>query len=334
MIERMKVSISDLTRIMTAALKSAGYAADDIPFIIDMYLGGELRGHTSHGLASFPGFLAKVANPAARPEVVLETSAFFMIDAKSGPGVLIGKRAADEAMSRAEKGVIGFSMIKNMDSWLRPGAIAGYVADHGYLAIVVNSGGGAAIAPPGGFDPVAGTNPIAYAIPTAEGPLVVDMATSKRAWGQVRLANKYGTYLPSDTYYDNEGNVTLDPKRAHSVMSFGDYKGFSLALLFEIMCGSLVGMPMMVTSTGGNKFGQIMPGRGAFIFVIDPEQTTGLDVFQQANSDYLDKIKATRSQAGQEIRIPGVAAAERHAANMAAGFIDIPEELWQEITAL
>ena len=35
---------------MTVVLKTKGYKQEDIPFIIDMYLGGELRGHTSHGL--------------------------------------------------------------------------------------------------------------------------------------------------------------------------------------------------------------------------------------------------------------------------------------------
>ena len=78
-----------------------------------------------------------------------------------------------------------------MDSWLRPGAIAEYIADQGYLAVVTNSGGGTAVAPPGGFDPVLGTNPIAYGIPTTDGSLVVDMATAKLAWAA--LASQIST---------------------------------------------------------------------------------------------------------------------------------------------
>lgn len=330
----MQIEISEITAKMKAVLKAKGYADTDIPFLIDMYLGGELRGHTSHGLASFPGFVKGQSTAAEQPQVVKSTDAFFMLDAKGSNGTLLGKRGADEAITRARKQVIGFSMIKHMDSWLRPGAIAQYIAEQGFLAIVVNSGGGAAIAPPGGFDPVAGTNPIAYAIPTQDGPLVVDMATSKRAWGQVRLANKYGTDLPQDTFYDSEGNVTLDPKEAWSVMSFGEYKGFSLALLFEIMCGSLIGMDMMVESTSGNEFGQKMPERGAFILVVDPRQTTGLDNFKKANSEYIQKIKATRPRKNEQIRIPGEQAGHEQAAKLKEGILDVPDELWKEIKNL
>lgn len=193
----------------------------------------------------------------------------------------------------------------------------------------MNSGGGAAIALPGGFDPVSGTNPIAYGLPTNDGALVVDMATSKRAWGQVRLANKYGTDLPADTFYDNTGNIAVDPKDAWSVMPFGEYKGFSLALLVEIMCGSLVGMDMLVQSNAGNSFGQKMPERGAFIMVIDPDQTIGLDAFKAANSQYIQKIKATHALKGESIRIPGDRAGAEQVRKLAEDQVDIPEELWK-----
>jgi L-2-hydroxycarboxylate dehydrogenase (NAD+) len=260
-----------------------------------------------------------------------------MIDAKSNPGALVGKRAADEAIKRAKKDVAGIAMIKNMDSWLRPGAIAQYIADQGYFALVMNDGGGTSIAPPGGYDPVLATNPIAYGLPTAEAPLVVDMATSKRAWGQVRLANKYGTDLPADTFYDDQGNVTLDPKVAHSVMPAGEYKGFALALMVEVLCGSLVGMDTMMldTKNAGSSFGTKLADRGGFILVIDPGQTSDdAATFKHANSDLMERIKATRALPNQEIRIPGEKASIEHAAKVKAGSIDIPDELWEEISKL
>lgn len=329
----MQVSISDLKTKMHDVLGGKGYAEADIPLLIDMYLGGELRGHTSHGLASFPGF-AKAERVSVKPEIIKDTPACFYVDAKSGNGALIGKRAADEAVARARQNVTGTAIIKNMDSWLRPGAIAQYVADQGYVAIVCNSGGGAAVAPSGGYEAVTGTNPLAYGIPTTEGSLIVDMATSKRAWGQVRLANKYDTDLPEDTFYDSEGNITLDPKKANSVKSFGGYKGFSLALLIEVLCGALVGMDMLVQSDAGNKFGQKMPDRGAFILVIDPEQTIGLEAFKQATAAYLEQIRQSKPLPGQHVRIPGDEAGQKQAQHLREGYIEIPDELWEEIRSL
>lgn len=320
---------------MEGVLRTQGYSAEDIPFVINMYLGGELRGHTSHGLASFPSFAAKKYKVAEPPVVHKETASLFMIDAKLGPGVVVGRRAADEAMKRAKQEVSGTALIKNMDSWLRPGAVAEYIADKGFLTIVVNNGGEAAVAPPRGYDPVTGTNPIAYGIPTDNGALVVDMATSKRAKGQIRLANKYGTDLPADSFYDHQGNVTIDPKDAYSIMPFGEYKGFALALLVEIMCGSMLGMPMMLEADpSNNAFGGKTPARGALIFVIDPSQTTDSAQFLKDNSDYVQRIKATRVRKGEQIRIPGEQATQQQTNKQKADSIEIPDELWDEIQGL
>jgi LDH2 family malate/lactate/ureidoglycolate dehydrogenase len=170
---------------MTLALKKQGHTDENIPFIINMYLGGELRGHTSHGLSSFAAFAKEQVTDTTAPEVVKDTHALFVIDAKSNSGNIVGKRAADEAIKRAKQEGIGIAIVKSMDSWLRPGAVAEYIGDQGFVAIVMNNGRGVAVAPPGGYDPVAGTNPIAYAIPTNDGTLVVTPtarpATRRRA---------------------------------------------------------------------------------------------------------------------------------------------------------
>jgi L-2-hydroxycarboxylate dehydrogenase (NAD+) len=221
-----------------------------------------------------------------------------------------------------------------MDSWLRPGAIAEYIAKQGYLAIVMNSGGGTSVAPPGGFDPTLGTNPIAYAIPTTGDPLVVDMATAQHAWGQVRLANKYGTELPPDAFYDDAGNTTRDPKKAYSVKSFGEYKGFALALLVEVLCGSLVGVDMMIESTSGSTFAGKLPQRGAVIMAFDPAAMVDPELFKQQNTELLNNIQNSQPLAGQQIRIPGMHANDLQAERSAVGTIDIPAELWEEIKAL
>jgi len=331
----MKIPVSEITDKMTAVLKAKGYVDDDIPFIVNMYLGGELRGHTSHGLASFPGFANDDFSDCAKPEVVKETHSVFLLDAKSRSGNVVGRWAADEAVKRARAEVAGISIIKNMDSWLRPGAIAEYIADQGLVALVVNSGGGASIAPPGGYDAVVGTNPIAYGIPTDEGSLVVDMATAKRAWGQVRLANKYGTKLPQDSFYDKSGNVTLDPKEAWSVMPFGDYKGFSLALFIEMMCGAFIGMPMMIDSKNtGSQYGARLLDRGGIIVAFDPAQIGSLEDLKAANSDLIRRIKATHARGGETIRIPGEEATRLHALRIQDGSLEIPDELWAEIKEL
>jgi delta1-piperideine-2-carboxylate reductase len=329
----MQVTIVALKSLMHDVLIAKGYDDEEITFITDMYLGGELQDHVSHGLAKFPAFTKK-QKPVAKPKIIKNTTACYYVDAKFGSGILIGKQAADEAITRAKRQMTGTALIKNMDSWLRPGGIAQYIADQGFVAITCNGGGIATVAPPGGYDPVTSTNPLAYGIPTSEGALVVDMATAKRAWGEVLLANAYDTDLPADTYYDRDGNETRDPKQATSAKSFGEYKGFSIGLLIEILCGALVGMDMGIRQDLDRSFGQTLPARGAFILVIDPEQTVGLQSFAQRTSAYIDLIRRSNPLPGRQVRIPGDAAGQKQTKRLAEGTIDIPNKLWGQLQAL
>ncbi|MCL2037389.1 Ldh family oxidoreductase [Candidatus Saccharibacteria bacterium] len=330
----MKVKVSEITNLMEQVLRRAKYNDDQIPFIIDMYLGGEMRGHVTHGLANFGSFLKHDYSKLPKPEVIAATEACYFIDAKSNPGVLIGQSIADEAIKRARKQIVGFALVKNLDSWLRPGAIAEYIANQGFIAYVVNSGGGSVVAPPGGFDRATGTNPIAYGLPTGDGALVVDIATSKRAWGTVRLANKFDTELPENSFYDSSGQITTNPKEAYSVLPFGDHKGFSLAFFNEIMAGALLGMPMMILSDTGSHFGDKFSDRGAYILVVDPEKTVGLDNFKLQVDSYINKIENTRPLDGQTIRIPGRQAMKKVTDAVENDEMEIPDELWSELQQL
>ncbi len=329
----MQVSIPELKAKMTSILTKKGYAKDDIPFIINVYLGGELRGHTSHGLTSFAAFVQGELEAHDEPVVLKDTHALLALDAKGASGNVIGKHAADEAIKRAKAEGVGTVLIKDMDSWLRPGAVAEYIAEQGYLAVVINSAG-SSVAPPGGFDPILGTNPIAYGIPTTGEPLVVDMATSQHAWGEVRLANKYGTPLPPDAFYDEQGNITRDGKKAYSVKAFGGYKGFALGMLVAVMSGSMTGVPMMIKNTGKNAFGGKTPLRGATVIVLDPANMVDPDEFKKQNSKLLASIQNSQALPGEKIRIPGVEASRRKAVNEASGTMEISNELWKEIESL
>ncbi len=93
-------------------------------------------------------------------------------------------------------------------------------------------------------------------------------------------------------------------------------------------------MPMMVQSTAKNSFAGQHPNTNAMIVAIDPAQTTGLEEFQKANSEFMVKIKATRARKGEKIRIPGEQAVNEKDGKLKSGLVDIPQELWQEIKSL
>jgi LDH2 family malate/lactate/ureidoglycolate dehydrogenase len=69
------------------------------------------------------------------------------------------------------------------------------IAKHGLVAIHTASSS-PLVAPPGGIRPVLGTNPIAIAVPSSRGPIVLDMGTSAYMMTEVMLRERLGELLP------------------------------------------------------------------------------------------------------------------------------------------
>lgn len=330
----MKVKIVQIRKTLEGVLVKRGLTAKDAKIVADEYLEGELEGKYSHGLLGFPALLERLSvSKFSQPKILEKTPSLIYVDAQKNLGGIIGRQMADAAIKMAEKQGVALVLIRNMLTWLRPGNIAQYIAQKNFIGLVVNNGGVPMVAPPAGFDPIIGTNPIGIGIPTSKEPILVDMATSKRAWGIVREAKTQGKNLPSETFYGKEGNFTIKPEGAYSVVPAGDYKGFALGLMIEILTGSLVNMPMGLRKLDKGDY-RTLP-RGAMILVINPQKSTLLAEFKSANSSLIKQIKASHKLKDvKEILVPGERATKTKLTNIKKGYLEIDEELWQQITSL
>jgi LDH2 family malate/lactate/ureidoglycolate dehydrogenase len=151
------------------------------------------------------------------------------------------------------------------------------------------------VAPPGGLKAVLGTNPIAIAVPSSRGPIVLDMGTSAFMMTEVMLRERLGEPLPEGVAIGPDGAPTRDAALARrgALLPFGDYKGFGLALMIQAF-GVLAGSDLAQESDDG------------YLFVaFRPDLAGPADVFNARMTELIDRIKATPRQAGlDEIRIP------------------------------
>ena len=254
------------------------------------------------------------------------------VNANLNFGSVLGNKLADQTMKMADKQGIGMALISNMSSWLKPATVARHIADKGYVAFVINNGGKPAIAPAGDYTSIFGTNPIGIGIPTSDDPVVIDMATSVRAWGEVRIAKAAGRKTPNNAYLDSKGQVTRDPDKVQAALPFGDYKGSSLAMFVEIMTGSLVNMPMGSEVLKGNY--RTIP-RGAMILTINPRLTVGLSKFKKVNSKLTKEIKHSKKRKVVEVvLLPGERSNKRRKENLKKGYLDVRPELWEILKSL
>lgn len=327
----MRIKINKIRKICENILIKHGIPVSDARIITDEYIDGELCGKLSHGLQAFPSIIKRLPIKN-RFQVEKETESMVLIDAHGYFGQVIAKKAIEIICRKAKKQGVAIGAIKNMVTFLRPAIPARMIEGKGMIGIVFNNGGLQAIAPTGGIDPIFGTNPIGVGIPTDNEPINFDMATSKRAWGEVRVAKTLGKDLPKDTFLNKQGDFTQDPNQAYSVVPEGDYKGYALALLIEILTGSLVDMP---TGLKPKKKEYRTTLRGAVLIAIDPSKFTSFNKFKKINSKLINDIKKSRKAKGiEEIRIPGELSQRKRSVNLKNGYFDIDERIINKIKEL
>ena len=186
----------------------------------------------------------------------------------------------------------------------------------------------AAIAPWGGATAVFGTNPIAFACPlTGRPPLVVDLALSKVARGNILAAKQKGEQIPPGWALDANGKPTTDPDAAlaGTMLPLGDAKGTPLALMVELLAAGLTGANFADEASSFLDDKGPPPGTGQLIIAFDPA------AFGGSAAHVATLIGAIETQPGT--RLPGSRRlASRHEA--AAEGIAVGDALIAEIEAL
>ena len=158
----------------------------------------------------------------------------------------------------------------------------------------------AAIAPWGGAKAVFGTNPIAFACPLPDRePLVVDLALSKVARGNILAAKQKGEKIPRGWALDAQGEPTTDPDAAlaGTMLPLGDAKGTPLILMVELLAAGLTGANFAAEASSFLDDKGPPPGTGQLIIAFDPA------VFGGSAEHRARLITSIEAQAGT--RLPG-----------------------------
>ena len=169
---------------------------------------------------------------------------------------------------------------------------------------------------------------------------MLDFATSLVAEGKVNVASRGGKPLPPDSLIGPDGALSGDPALlygpltpegprnaalgAGAIRAFGEHKGSGLALLCELLGGSLTGNG----ATGpGRKF-----ANGMFSLYVDPKQVDPSHVFDADMTRYLDWFRQARTLPGEAILTPGEPERIARAKRSARG-VPLPSEAWASILA-
>jgi ureidoglycolate dehydrogenase (NAD+) len=166
----------------------------------------------------------------------------------------------------------------------------------------------AVVAPFGGVGPLHGTNPIAYAVPSDTAPpIVLDIATSAAAHGQIYKALRREQPIPLGWALDAEGRPTTDPQAAMGgvLLPFGGHKGYGIGMLVDLLTGALAG------STIGLGVRQQDPdrlagGQAFFMLAINVAFFTEAATYRAKVDELVAQAKSIKPAEGfQEVLLPG-----------------------------
>lgn len=237
----------------------------------------EADGLKGHGLSRLPSYAAQAKAGKVNGFAVARTSrprpALVAVDAAYGfayPALELAEQALFEA---ARDCGVAAAAIHRSHHCGATGHPVERLAERG-LAALMFANTPAAIAPWGGARGLFGTNPVAFACPLAgRTPLVVDLALSKVARGNILAAQQKGEAIPEGWALDAEGRPTTDPDAAlgGTMLPAGDAKGTALALMVELLAAGLTGANFAAEASSFLDAEGPPPGTGQLIVAFDPE---------------------------------------------------------------
>ena len=179
----------------------------------------------------------------------------------------------------------------------------------------------AAVAPLWGRERRLGTNPIAVAFPgDKEPPVVIDLATSTVALGEIEIANRRNRDIPAVWAIDKNGSSTVTPTDVLTGGSIrplgydrsrGGHKGYCLSSMVDILSGVLSG------AAWGPYTPPFEPGRtdpvrivgegiGHFFGALRIDGFADLNTFRKEVDYWIKTFRETRSASGVvKVSIPG-----------------------------
>ncbi len=275
-------------------------------------------GRRTHGLAMLPLYVAQLKNGQmlgdGQPQVLRDGPVCSVWDGAYLPGLWLVEKAIKTLAAQAQQFGMAAIAIRRSHHIGCLAALAQRATEIGMVAQIYSSDpAGKRVAPFGGKQALFTPNPMAFAYPGKEHPVLVDICASVTSTSTTRQKFADGEQFEHAWLLDAQGQPTRDPavlehqQPAGSIQLLGGqeagHKGFGLALMIEALSQGLSGHGRLDAPKqwGGNVFVQL----------IDPQAFAGAQAFLE-QTDFL--AKQCRSNPAidpeQPVRLPGDQAAQ------------------------
>ena len=291
----------------------------------------------SHGVNRFPRVVEYIdkgyIDVKAKPTKTDGMGAFERWNGNLGLGNVNAKLSMDRAIALAREHGIGCVALANTNHWLRGGSYGWQAADAGCVGICWTN------TQPnmpawGARDRRIGNNPFIMAVPRKEGHVVVDIAMAQFSYGQMENKALRGELLPVPGGYDEQGNLSCDPKeiaKTWRVLPIGYWKGSALSIVLDLVATVLSG-GRSVSAIG--KMTSDEYSLSQMFIAMDATQIAGEDYLAAAVNEMLDNLHgSTRVDLAKPVLYPGENSLAIRNSNLANG-IPVDDGVWAKIQSL
>lgn len=318
---RPYVSWDLMNAFMIDVFKAYGVPEEDAKICADVLLESDRRGIESHGCNRFkPIYLDRIVNgtllPKTEIEILKETPTTVVMDAHNGMGMVASHKMMEMLIEKAKKYGMAGGTICNSTHY----GIAGYwttMAEKAGMIGITGTNARPSVAPTWGVEPMMGTNPLTFTMPTDEEfSFNFDCATSTIQNGKIEFYARSGKPTPAGLVVTKDGDTMTESAQILKDMragkcallplgglgeETGGFKGYGFTTIVEILSSALAGGPFMKELSGKDENGNnTMYRLGHFFFVINPEFFMGLDTFKKTAGDICRGLRASEKAPGAE----------------------------------
>jgi LDH2 family malate/lactate/ureidoglycolate dehydrogenase len=307
------VESATLSQFATAALRAVGLSEEDASTTAWALVEANLEGLDTHGVSRLALYVRRVKAglAAARPSMRWRhpAPAVAHLDAANALGPVAAVAALDEAVRLAKMQGVGMVAVAHTNHAAAFSVYTERAARQGCLAMMAGNTP-PAVPPWGGKSAFLGTNPLAFTVPGPapdDPPVVVDMATSVVARGNIIMAARQQQPIPEGWAIDAEGRPTTDAQAAlaGAVLPMAGAKGYALGLMIEILSSTLSGAAWGPQVRSPYKDWHAPTNSGLWCLAVDLAPLVPQDEYNNRLGGLLDALRAVPGAPGQRVRIPG-----------------------------
>jgi L-2-hydroxycarboxylate dehydrogenase (NAD+) len=308
-----KVPVTAIRALITDALSAAGLPREDAAKCAELMGEADLTGADAHGVFRLPQYVRrlKAGGFNKRPNITVNRSApaTALVDGDNGMGHLVMSRAAETAMSIARETGVSWVGVRRSNHAGPAGLYAEMPAQHGMIGLYAAVANANHMAVWGGADPLLGTNPLAFGVPSGSGPYVLDMATTVVSYGTVKNYALQGKPMEKGWMVNTAtGADIIDAKQSAEglLLPIGGYKGSGLAIMLGLIAGPLNRAAFGRDVVDFNADDSSETNTGHFIVALDIARFIPLEDYKSEVDRHIGELKASKRLPGvAEIRMPG-----------------------------